>query len=120
MSEMNKTIDFGYIGLMLFGVGISSFSQVLLKKAANRRYANKMKEYLNIRVITAYLLFFLASICTILAYREVPLSMGPILESSSYVFVTIFSFIFFNERIGKSKLTGLFLIVLGILVFSIV
>ena len=107
-----------YAGLMLFGVLISSLSQVLLKKAANREYSSRVREYLNLRVITAYGIFFLATLCTVFAYRVIPLSMGPILESSSYVFVSLFGYLFFGERFGKRKIGALTLIVGGIAVYS--
>lgn len=108
-----------YAGLMLFGVLISSLSQVLLKKAADKEYSSKIREYLNFRVITAYTIFFLATFCTVFAYRAIPLSMGPILESSSYVFVSIFGYMFFGERFGKKKIAALALIICGIVVYSL-
>ena len=55
-----------YVGVYLLGVLISSVSQVLLKKAAMRQYETPLKEYLNPWVITAYALFFGATLMTIL------------------------------------------------------
>lgn len=115
---MNNRMTIAYAGIMLFGVLISSFSQVLLKTAANKQYTTRLKEYLNIHVIIAYLLFFLSSICTLLAYRVIPLSMGPILESASYIFVSAFGYFAFQEKIGKRKLGALLLIICGIVVYS--
>lgn len=60
-----------YVGVYLLGVLISSVSQVLLKKAAMRQYETPLKEYLNPWVITAYALFFGATLMTILAYKVV-------------------------------------------------
>ncbi len=108
-----------YAGLMLFGVMISSLSQILLKTAANRTYASRIREYLNPLVITAYAVFFGATLCTVWAYRVIPLSMGPILESSSYVFVSIFGYLFFREKMTKKKLIGLAAIVCGITIYSV-
>ena len=39
--------------ILLFSVFISSVSQILLKKAANRTYESPLKEYLNPLVIGA-------------------------------------------------------------------
>lgn len=108
-----------YAGLMLFGVMISSLSQILLKTAANRTYASRIREYLNPLVITAYAVFFGATLCTVWAYRVIPLSMGPILESSSYVFVSIFGYLFFREKMTGKKLIGLAAIVCGITIYSV-
>ena len=53
MTELTK-----YALLMVLSSLISSFSQIMLKKAAGRQYKNKLREYLNPTVITAYGIFF--------------------------------------------------------------
>ena len=108
-----------YAGIMLFGVLVSSLSQVLLKIAANRSYPTKIKEYLNPLVVGAYAVFFAATLCTVFAYRVIPLSMGPILESSGYLFVGIFSFLFLGERMTRKQIGALTMIVCGIVVYTL-
>jgi drug/metabolite transporter (DMT)-like permease len=108
-----------YIFIFLSSVFIASVSQTMLKVSAGKHYDNPLREYLNLRVIAAYCLFFLSSLITVLAYRYVPLSMGPVLESSGYIFVAVLSFLFLKEHIGKKTILGLVLIFAGILVFSI-
>ena len=54
---MNEKILFCII--FIFGVFISSISQIILKKSAQKKYENKIKEYLNPRVIFAYMIFVL-------------------------------------------------------------
>ena len=54
-----------------------------------------------------------------IAYKYVPLSMGPILESIGYVFVAVFSYYLLKEIINKRKLIGLIIIVIGVIIFSI-
>ena len=58
--------------VLLFSVFISSVSQILLKKAANRTYETPLKEYLNPLVVGAYGLFFCSVILTMLALKYVP------------------------------------------------
>lgn len=106
------------ICVLLVSVFISSVSQILLKKAADKTYKNRIREYLNPVVVTAYAMFFCSVILTMLALRRVPLSMSPILESTGYIFVSVLGYIFLKERFGKRKLLGLVLILLGIVVFS--
>ncbi|SKA62371.1 hypothetical protein SAMN02745213_01253 [Succinivibrio dextrinosolvens DSM 3072] len=101
----------------MFGGFISSLSQVLLKKAALNTYNTKIRAYLNLYVISAYTIFFVATIITIIAYKGIPLSMGPMLGATSYLYVTVLGNIFFNERINRRKIIGLFFIVLGIVIF---
>lgn len=108
-----------YSCILLLGTFISAVSQVLLKKAAMKEYDSKLAEYLNFRVIFAYVLFLLSSLLCILAYREVPLSFGPVLESTSYIYVTIFGIIFFGEKLTKKKVFALVLILIGISVFAL-
>lgn len=94
----------GYIFLFIFSVFISSVSQLLLKISAGGKYTSLIKEYLNVKVISAYCIFFVATILTLIAYKRVPLSMGPVIESLGYIFVSILGYIFLKERIGKKSL----------------
>ncbi len=115
---MNR-VEMLYAGIMLFGVLISSLSQVLLKKSASKKHSTRIREYLNPSVLTAYAVFFLATFCTVFAYRVIPLSMGPILESSSYLFVTLFGWLFFREKLTKKKMFALILILGGIGIYTL-
>lgn len=110
---MNKEIFF-YICISLFGVFISSVSQVLLMKAAQQRYKSYLYEYLNLRVISAYSIFFISTFLAIYAYKAIPLSMGPMLEATSYIYVTFFAVVLFKEKVNLRKIISLVLIVSGI------
>ena len=78
-----------YALLYLFGTFISAVAQVLLKKSALKTYESTIKEYLNPLVVTGYVIFFAATFCTLFAYKVVPLSLGPVLEATSYVYVSM-------------------------------
>jgi drug/metabolite transporter (DMT)-like permease len=114
---MNEKILFSLI--FIFGVFISSVSQIILKKAAQKKYPNKIREYLNARVIFAYIIFFGATLCSIWAYTVIPLSLGPILESAGYLFVAVLSWLFLKEKITKKKMLGLSIIIIGIIIYSL-
>ena len=114
---MNEKILFSLI--FLFGVLISSVSQIILKKSAQKEYPNKVREYLNARVIIAYIIFFGATLCSLWAYRVIPLSLGPILESAGYIFVTALSWLFLKEKITKKKMFGLSVILAGIIIYAL-
>lgn len=105
--------------ILLFSVFISSVSQILLKKAANRTYESPLKEYLNPLVIGAYGMFFCSVILTMLALKCVPLSMSPILESTGYIFVSVMGYFFLKEKFTKRKLAGFALILAGVIIFNI-
>ena len=105
--------------IFVFGVFISSVSQVILKKSSNIKYDNPIREYLNVRVIVAYGIFFLATLLTIFAYKVIPLSMGPILDATGYIFVTIFGVTIFKESLNSKKLIALALILIGIGIYAV-
>ena len=90
------------VGVLLCSVLISSVSQIMLKVSANKTWPDRLAEYFNPMVILSY----------------VPLSMSPILESTSYIFVSIMGYFLLKEKFSKRKLTGLGLILVGIFVFS--
>lgn len=108
-----------YSLFILIGTFISAVSQVLLKKAALKEYSSRIREYLNPFVISAYCIFVLATLCTVFAYKEVPLSLGPVLEATSYIYVTIFGVTIFKEKINKKKVFSIGLILVGIVLASI-
>lgn len=108
-----------YIVIFLFSVFISSISQILLKISTYDQYDSIIKEYLNPKVIVSYGIFFCSSFLTIYAYKYVPLSMGPILESSGYIYVSILSYLCLKESIGKYKIMGMICILIGIIISSI-
>lgn len=110
--------DYRYAAFLLLGVFISAISQVMLKKAALRKYKNHLAEYLNPLVICAYVLFVGTTFLSVLAYKGIPLSMGPILEATSYIYVTVFGIVIFKEKMSSRKWLALALILFGIGLYS--
>lgn len=108
-----------YSGILLCGVFVASVSQVMLKKATQKKYASAIQEYLNPLVIFAYILFVGTTFVSIYAYKVVPLSMGPILEATSYIWVTIFGVTIFKEKLSKRKIFALIIILAGIVVYGV-
>ena len=107
-----------YATIALFGVFISGISQVLLKKSANIRYESSLKEYLNPLVIFAYVLFVASTLLSTFAYKVIPLSMGPILDATGYIYVTVFGILIFHEHLNRRKISALLLILTGIVIYS--
>ncbi len=113
------TILAKYSLLLVLSTLISSFSQILLKKSAGKKYDSKLKEYLNPPVIIAYGIFFLCTFISMYALKVVPLSMSPLLEATGYIFITILSIVFFREIPDKKQILGLSLILTGIIVYAL-
>ena len=45
--------------------------------------------------------------------------MGPILEATSYIYVTIFGVVIFKEKMNLKKVVALGMIIVGIVVYAI-
>ncbi len=74
---------------------------------------------MNPTVITAYLLFFCSTLITIIAFKYVALSMGPVLETLGFVFVAILSYLVLKERVSKRVFIGMLLIVAGVFIAAL-
>lgn len=98
---------------------ISAFSQILLKTAAGKQYKSWIYEYLNPKVIIAYVIFFIATLITVYCYKVIPLSLGAMLESSGYVFVTVLGYLILKEKVSKQKIFGMALVILGVIVVAV-
>ena len=105
--------------LLLLSITVSSFSQIILKKGANKEYGSFIREYLNPWVISGYGMMFCATVLTVLAYSGIEYKNAPVIESLGYAIVMILSFVFLGESITGRKLVGTMLILLGIFVFYI-
>ena len=106
-----------YFGIYLISVTVASFSQILLKKSATKKYPSVIREYLNPWVITGYGLLFLSMFLTVLAFRGMDYKNGPVIESLGYVMVLFLSRVFFGEKISVKKVAGTLCILAGIVVF---
>lgn len=90
----------------------------MLKKAALKQHDSFLKEYLNPLVICAYLIFFGCTLLTLYSLKVVPLGLGAVLETTGYLYVTVFGVVLFKERFTLLKLFALSLILGGIAVYA--
>ena len=110
--KMNK-----YVVLLILAVLVSSISQIVLKKSASKSYNSVLKEYLNVYVITGYILMIISTVLVVLGLKGVPYKNEPIIESLGYLFVMILSNRILGEKITKKKILGNGIILLGILIY---
>ena len=103
-------------GLAVFG---SSGSQVLLKMASEKKYDTFIGQYLNLPVMAAYTIFFIANLVVIYTYKVIPLSLGGILDATGYIYTMIFGVLIFKERLDIRKIVSIILILSGIALYSI-
>ena len=103
--------------ILLISVTIASFSQILLKKSAEKTYSSWIREYLNVYVICGYGMMFVSMFLTIIAYAGMEFTNVQIIEATGYIMVLILSYFFFKERITKRKVLGMLCIFAGIAVY---
>lgn len=108
-----------HVFIYIFSVFISSVSQIILKTSADKKYESRIREYLNPRVIIAYGIFFLATFVTIYAYKGIPLSVGPILETTGYLWISLLGYFILKEKLSRRKIAGLVIVVAGIVISCI-
>lgn len=110
---MNKA--FLLVGLL--SVVIASFSQVMLKLGAGKTYTSKIREYLNVYVITGYGMLCVSMLLTVVAYSKLSYLSVPVIEAVGYVLVPILSYLIFKEKLSKRKLVGILFILTGIFIY---
>lgn len=108
-----------YLMILLLSVTIASFSQILLKKSAEKTYSSWIREYLNVYVICGYGMMFVSMFMTIIAYAGMEFTNVQIIEATGYIMVLVLSYFFFKEKITKRKLLGMLFIFAGIAVYHL-
>lgn len=107
-----------YVIVFLAGVLVSAISQIMLKVSAKEEHKSWLYEYLNVKVIVAYILFFGATLITVWCYKGVPLSLGAMLDACGYVFVTVLGRLILKENVSKRKIAGIVLVLIGVICAS--
>lgn len=108
-----------YILIAILSGIVSSISQVMLKKSAMMYHDAKIREYFNWYVIIGYILAFSCMMLMIYAYKGLPFKYGAILESLVYLYIMVLGKLVFEEEITFKRVIGNFLIVCGVIIFSI-
>ena len=107
----------GFLLLAFFSVVIASFSQVILKLGAGKTYNSKIREYLNVYVITGYGMLFISMVITVVVYSRLSYLSVPVIEAVGYVLVPVLSYFIFKEKFTKRKLLGIVFILTGIVIY---
>ncbi|OSX87977.1 EamA family transporter [Bacillus mycoides] len=108
-----------YMLLLIFGIILANYSQILLKKATLQQYDSKIKEYVNTYVIIGYSIFVLNAGLNIIVLKGLEVNQVSALESLSYIIILIFGWYFLGETITKRKVIGNIIILIGVVVYCI-
>lgn len=103
----------------MFSCLLSTFSQILLKKSAQKHTGSIVKQYINIYVIGGYFITVICMLLTVIAYRGMPYKYGSVIESFAYFYIMIFGRLLLGERLTKKKVIGNGIIIFGVIIFSL-
>ena len=109
-----------YYLLCVFSVFSAAGAQMLLKQGARKQYPSFLRQYLNPWVMGGYAIMGCALLLNVFCMSHGVLikELGGI-ESLSYLFVPLLSWLFFKEKITWRKAGAIVVIMAGILVFFI-
>lgn len=98
---------------------LGSLAQIPLKKSSQMQHDGFFRYFVNAYTIIGYSIMFLASGLSFISVRHIELKYLPIVESLGYVYVLLLGSIVFKERISARDMAASFLIIAGVIVFSL-
>lgn len=109
-----------YYLLVIVSVLAAAGAQMLLKQGARKQYTSFWRQYLNVWVIGGYGIMGASLLLNIFCLsRGIQVKEVSIMESLSYLFVPLFSWLLFKERITWRKASAIAVIMVGVIVFFI-
>ena len=109
-----------FILLVVISVLAAAVAQMLLKQGAKKQHPSFLRQYLNPWVIGGYAIMGCSLLLNVFCLsRGVQLKELGGIESLSYLFVPMLSWVFFKEKITWRKACAIAVIMLGVVVFFI-
>lgn len=109
-----------YYILVIISVLAAAGAQMLLKQGTKKQYASFIRQYLNSWVIGGYCIMGASLLLNIFCLSHgVQVKEISIIESLSYLFVPVLSWVFFKERITWRKAGAIAVIMVGVVVFFV-
>ena len=106
--------------IVISSVFLAACAQMLLKQGARQQYDTWWRQYINGWVIGGYAIMLGTMLINIFAMsRGVEVKEVSIIESMSYLFVPILSFVIFKERLTWRRVGAIAVIIIGLMVFFI-
>lgn len=104
--------------LVLVSVLAAAGAQMLLKQGAKKEYSSFVRQYLNPWVIGGYGIMGTSLLLNIFCLSHgVQVKEVSIIESLSYLFVPLLSWLFFKEKVTWRKAGAIAVIMVGVVVF---
>lgn len=107
-----------YYLLVIFSVLAAAGAQMLLKQGAKKQYPTFIRQYLNPWVIGGYGIMGASLLLNVFCLSHgVQVKEVSIIESLSYLFVPLLSWMFFKEKVTWRKAGAIVMIMTGVMVF---
>ena len=107
-----------YYLFVIVSVLAAAGAQMLLKQGAVNQYKTFVRQYLNPWVIGGYGIMGCSLLLNIFCLSHgIQVKEISIIESLSYLFVPLLSWMFFNEKITWRKAMAIVVIMVGVVVF---
>ena len=107
-----------YYLLVIMSVFAAAGAQMLLKQGAKEQYPTFIRQYLNPWVIGGYGIMGVSLFLNIFCLSHgVQVKEISIIESSSYLFVPLLSWLFFKEKITWRRAVSIAIIIGGVVIF---
>jgi len=105
---------------LVFGCTIlGAAAQILMKTGANQLVGQSLSGILsNVPLLAGYCLYGLSTLLLVLALRDGELSLLYPVIALTYVWVTILSRVIFHDQLSVSKVTGIAVIIAGVVVLG--
>lgn len=110
--------SFGIV-LSLVSTLIIALMQLVLKKASGKDWGSRIREYLNVPVVSAYFISFLATFLGVYSMKYIPVAVYAVILGSGQVFVPLISAIFLKEKLSRRKWLGIIIMTIGIILVSL-
>lgn len=109
-----------YIFSAFIAVILSVVAQIILKIGSDKKngiifYGIRLNNY----ILLGYFLFVVVTLINLFAYTVLPLNYSMMFLPLIFILTIISAITFFKEKIEKIELIGIFIIILGVIVYSI-
>jgi len=110
-----------YFLVAFAAVILTAIAQILLKMGALKTPKQTLwvKQYLNQYVFIGYSLFLIVTVMNLYAYKFLPLKYAIVLLPFTFIFITMFSLLFFKEPISKRQFISYLIIIIGVAVYNL-
>lgn len=118
--KTDMEIEYIFLSCM---VVLTVAAQIMIKIGSqhivlNSGIVNFVKSTLNIHIISALMLTFIAPMFYIMAISKIYLHVAFAFTGLNYPLVTICSYVFLKEKINKNHILGILLVFIGFILFS--